>query len=104
MKFALRKNLIYPFQLIIWHFLRTVETKIIGYLFNFSDSLVYTPLMFISEFTAGLIIYLYQKNFLKKEEGSVKFFSIELIQNKQEGLVRRIDSDKKIFFFFFFGQ
>ena len=103
-KFSLRGNLIYPFQLIIWHFLRTVETKIIGYLFNFSDSLVYTPLMFISEFTAGLIIYLYQKNFLKKEEGSVKFFSIELIQNKQEGLVRRIDSDKIIFLLIFFSS
>ena len=65
-KFALRPNLIYPLQLIIWNLLRKIETILISYLFNFSDSLVYTPLMFLGEFLSGLGIFLYQKKFLKK--------------------------------------
>ena len=65
-KFALRRNLIYPLQLIIWNLVRKLETILIGFLFNFSDSLFYTPLMFIGEFLSGLLIYLYQKKIFKK--------------------------------------
>ena len=49
-KFALRRNLIYPLQLIIYNLLRRLETMLINHLFHFSDSLAYTPLMFIGEF------------------------------------------------------
>ena len=73
-KFALRPNLIYPLQLIIWNLLRKFETMLINYLFNFSDSLVYTPLMFIGEFVSGLAIYLYQKNFCKRKKQLLKYF------------------------------
>ena len=79
-KFALRRNLIYPFQLIIYNLLRKLETILINYLFKFSDSLAYTPLMFIGEFIAGLAVYKYQKNFIKKKKTESKIFSIELIQ------------------------
>ena len=83
-KFALRPNLIYPLQLIIWNLLRKLETMLINYLFNFSDSLVYTPLMFIGEFVSGLAIYLYQKKFLQKKKTTSKIFSITLIQGKND--------------------
>ena len=73
-KFALRRNLIYPLQLIIWNFLRNLETLLISYLFNFDDSFVYTPIMFLGEFLSGLIIYNYQNRFLKKGNKPSKFF------------------------------
>ena len=64
-KFALRRNLIYPLQLIIWNLVRKLETMLISYLFKFND-LIYTPLMFIGEFLSGLLIYFYQKRFIIK--------------------------------------
>ena len=73
-KFALRPNLIYPLQLIIWNLLRKLETMLINYLFNFSDSLIYTPLMFLGEFLTGLGIFLYQKKFLQKKKQLLKYF------------------------------
>ena len=100
-KFALRRNLIYPLQLIIWQLLRKIETIIIGHFFNFNDSLFYTPLMFLGEFISGLIFFLYQKNFLKEKKVAPKIFSINLIYNK-ENMVSP-DSDKKIFVLLFFG-
>jgi len=100
-KFALRPNLIYPLQLIIWNLLRKIETILISYLFNFSDSLIYTPLMFLGEFLSGLVIFLYQKKFLKKEEKNpIKFFSITLIQT--EGTMKYPDNNFKIFLLIFF--
>ena len=66
-KFALRRNLIYPLQLIIWHLLRKFEMSLITYLFNFGESLIYTPLMFAGEFFAELIIHSYQSKSLKKK-------------------------------------
>ena len=72
-KFALRRNLIYPLQLIIYNLVRKSETMLIGYLFNFSNSLFYTPLMFIGEFISGLLIYLYQKKFVKKKKRKINF-------------------------------
>ena len=84
LKFALRRNLIYPLQLIIWNLVRKLETILIGFLFNFSNSLFYTPIMFIGEFLSGLLIYLYQKQFLKKQKEKPKFFNITLITAKTE--------------------
>ena len=99
-KFALRRNLIYPLQLIIWHFLRNVETILIGHFFNFKNSQIYTSIMFIGEFVSGLIIYLYQKHFLKKNKKPAKFLSITLIQN--EARMDYPDSNIKIFILIFF--
>ena len=73
-KFALRRNLIYPLQLIIYNLLRKFETILLKFLFNFNDSLLYTPLMFLGEFISGLIIYLYQNNFLKQKKSQDKYF------------------------------
>ena len=102
-KFALRPNLIYPLQLIIWNLIRKLETMLIGYLFNFSDSLFYTPLMFIGEFVSGLIIYLYQQKFLKKEQNNkpVKLFAVTLIQGKNDFIPP--DTKYKIYLLIFFS-
>ena len=100
LKFALRRNLIYPLQLIIWNLVRKLETILIGYLFNFSNSLFYTPIMFIGEFTSGLFIYLYQKQFLKKQKEKPKFFNITLITAKTEIITP--DSRVKIYLLILF--
>ena len=63
-KFATRPNLIYPLQSLIYHVLRDIELTLIEKFLNFNDQLVFTHLMFIGEFFAGLIIYLYQKKLL----------------------------------------
>ena len=103
-KFALRPNLIYPLQLIIWNLIRRLETMLIGYLFNFSDSLFYTPLMFIGEFVSGLIIYLYQQKFLKKEQNNkpFKLFAVTLIQGKNDFIPP--DNKYKIYLLIFFSS
>ena len=72
-KFALRRNLIYPLQLLIYNLLRNLETKLIDHLFEFRDSLVFTPIMFIGEFLVGLLVYKYQKNFIKKKKKHINF-------------------------------
>ena len=100
LKFALRRNLIYPLQLIIWNLVRKLETILIGFLFNFSNSLFYTPIMFIGEFLSGLLIYLYQKQFLKKQKEKPKFFNITLITAKTEIIAP--DSRLKIYLLILF--
>jgi len=60
-KFSLRPNLVYPLQYLIYHQLRSVETKLIKRFYNFSASLILTALMFMGELIFGLIFYLRQK-------------------------------------------
>jgi hypothetical protein len=57
--------------------------------------------MFLGEFSAGLIIYLYQKKFLQKQKNSekIKNKSITLIVTEQ--YLKAIDSKTKIFFLIF---
>ena len=66
-KFAIRRNLIYPLQYLIWSILRDFESELVGSLLNFNGT-IYTPLMFLGELLAGLIFYLYQKRFLTKSK------------------------------------
>ena len=102
MKFALRRNLIYPFQLLIFNVLRDTESTLISTFFNFSNPLIYTPLMFLGEFSAGIIIYLYHKKILPnndKEKESTTSHKIKLIQNKS--YLTAIDSNKKIIYLIF---
>ena len=99
MKFALRNNLKYPLELLIFSFLRDLDNILIDYFFNF-DSLIYMSLMFLGEFFFGLIIYFHQKHFLNKNKGPKvnTYKSIILISN-QENLA--IDSKTKIIFLVF---
>ena len=48
-KFAVRRNLIYPLQLLLWNFLRDIETKLLTHYFEIDNFAIYTPLMFTGE-------------------------------------------------------
>ena len=67
-KFSTRGNIKFPLQLLLWNILRNLESSLISYYLGFDNSLIFTPLMFLGEFFAGLSIYLYQKKFLKKQK------------------------------------
>ena len=101
--FATRPNLIYPLQSLIYTVLRDLEVTLIEKLLNFSDSLVYTLLMFIGEFFAGLIVFLYQKKFVDKSIFKVdvpdKYMNLELIKTKNG--VRTVDKIPKMIFILF---
>ena len=102
-RFAIRPNLKYPLQLLLYHELRNVETILLSKLLKFSESLVFTPLMFLGEFFSGLIIFLYQKKMVRKnifiEKRPNKYMNIELI--KTENRIKIIDSNLKIIFILF---
>lgn len=72
MKFAVRHNMIYPLQLLIFNFARDTESTLISKLLKFEGDLIFTPVMFLGEFFAGLIIFSYQKYFLFKKKAQTK--------------------------------
>ena len=102
-RFAVRPNLKYPLQLLLYNELRNIESILLNKLLKFDSSLVYSPLMFIGEFLSGLIIFSYQKKFVKKfifkEEVPDKYMNLELI--KTENRVKKIDGILKIIFILF---
>ena len=112
-KFAFRRNLIYPIQYIIWSFGREILSFIIFKRINFTNNAVYLPTMFFGEIFAGGIFYLYEKRVMKsikkekeeKGEDSEKYFmSIKLIENEKEQedeYFTPLDSKKKIIFLIF---
>ena len=104
-KIALRRNLIYPLQLLIWKVARDILLIINAKLFNFKNSLVYTSLMFFAESLTGLIVYKYQERAVKKKQFQVNYkntYSIELIQNETYlSHLHPIDKRSKIFLLIF---
>ena len=66
-KFAFRRNLIYPLQLIIYQFIRQELVIILTKNFEFGSSLAYIPLAFSGEFLGGLLFYLLQKLSFKRK-------------------------------------
>ena len=108
-KFALRHNLIYPLQYIIWSFSRNILTIVIKHVFNFGDSLFYIPIMYLGELLGGTIFYLYQKKYTaeKKEEEKDKYFmSIKLLSNKEtdDDYFIPLDNNRKILFLIFMSS
>ena len=97
-KFAWRHNLIYPIQLLIWLNVRKSITMVLDKEFHFSKNLLFTLLMFFSEFVTGLILFFYQKSFLN-EKTSDKDTKEFLIYTQSE--MKRTDSDFNIFFLIF---
>ena len=77
-KFALRKNLIYPFQLLLWSSVRDVEIFLIEYFFGYKDPIFYSFLMFLGEFPGGLIFYLYYKKIQTKTKKAKSSFVYNL--------------------------
>ena len=104
-KFVSRPNIIYIIQLIIWNVLRKIEKTIISEVFYFDNSSLFSLLMFIGEFLAGLIISRYQKHsFTKKKvilepKGSL---SLELIQNEYK--ITFHDKVVKLYLLIFFAS
>ena len=97
-KFAWRRNLIYPIQLLIWALLRKIDTIILDKLFNFSKNLLFTFLMFFAEFIAGIILFLYQRSFLEKKKTKEKSKSNLIFK---ENKLKSPDSKIKILFLIF---
>ena len=102
-KFALRHNLIYPLQLIIYQFLRQELVIILTKTFEFGSSLAYIPLAFSGEFLGGLLFYLLQKlSFKRKREEKYHYFmSIKLIQDKAKNGLAPAANYLKIAFLIF---
>ena len=102
-KFALRRNLIYVLQCIIWSFLRNLLVMLMNMFFNFSRSYMFTQLMFLGEFLAGLIMYFSQRKYnqKKREENKEEYFmSIKLIKTEEDetDYFVPLDSKPKILF------
>ena len=77
-KFAVRRNLIYPLQLLLWNFFRDTETKLLTHYFQIDNFEIYTPLMFTGELLAGSILFFYQYYFLKGKSKEKKSNSMEI--------------------------
>ena len=102
-KFALRRNLIYVLQCIIWSFLRNLLVMLMNMFFSFSRSYMFTQLMFLGEFLAGLIMYFSQRKYnqKKREENKEEYFmSIKLIKTEEDetDYFVPLDSKPKILF------
>ena len=101
-KFALRRNLRYPLQLLIWNTIRDIEKFLIKIFFDFNNSEIFCLLMFLGELIAGLIFYLYNQKILAKDKkGKSLFFNLGNIKAK-EGTVK--DSKIKIMFLLFYAS
>ena len=102
-KFALRHNLIYPLQLIIYQFLREGILVLIDIIYGFKNSSAYTPILFSAEFLGGLTFYLLQKLSFKRKraEKDHYFMSIKLIQDKAKNGFKQADNYFKIVFLIF---
>ena len=103
MKVAVRPNLKYPLQLLLYNELRNIESYLVYKLLKFGDSLVFTPLMFLGEFLSGLIIYFYQKKFVKKnifkDASPDKYLNLEVIKTEQH--LKKLIVFKKLFLYYF---
>ena len=100
-KLSIRRNLIHLIYLLVWTNIRKVETIIIRQSLGFSASTLYILLMFIGEFLAGLIIYLYQIKFLSIKNTNKNEILIKYIKKKKEDLRKKRDSMLKQYFLIF---
>ena len=105
-KFALRRNLIYPLQYIIWSFVREVVHMIINTIIKYEEPYILLPLMFLGEILGGTIIYCYERKIMKtkKEEKQEQYFmSIKLLKyDKDENdFFIPLDNNNKIIFLMF---
>ena len=102
-RFTSRPNLKYPLLATFYFSIRNIETMFLDKYFNFGDPLIFTILMFIGEFFAGLIVYLCQKKFVKKnlldtdEKNKIR----NILYKKAEKRIKIIDTKPKIIFILF---
>ena len=100
-KIGIRQNLFYLLMLIIFNFLRNIDSIIIDQVVGLKSSLFLTFIMFLGEFLAGITIYSYQMKFLRE---SIKpkysnYFGIKLIKPKED--ISASDKYYKIYFLIF---
>ena len=102
-KIGLRHNLRFPLILIIFNCFRRIDLIIMekSLRFDIFTSLL-TLQMFLGEFVVGLIIYVYQKNFLSKKKSRQTFMGIELVQVTSE--ISTPDKPYKIYLLLFFAS
>ena len=100
-KISFRKNLIYLLFLIIPYFLRRTLLIIINKIFGLNNSLIFCMLMFIGEIAGGLLIFYYQRNFLKKKTNKTNDIISQFTKNKFK--LNRADKWPKIFMLIFFA-
>ncbi len=106
-KFALRRNLIYVLQYIIWSFVRSLIIMFMNALFKFGKSYIFTQFMFIGEILAGIIMFFSQRKYNQKKRKENKeeyFMSIKLIKTEEDedDYFVPLDSKAKILFLIFF--
>ena len=84
-KIEVRKNLLYPLQIIIWSFFRALERYLMLYFFEFYNLTISTLLMLLGEFIGGLIFYILQKRFLlkHKKQNQIKFVGIGFYKSNE---------------------
>ena len=98
-KIRLRKNLLYLFVYYISAFIDyNVLGVIINSIFKFNPLYICIFLYPIENILGGLIIYLYQKNSIRKKK-ETKYFGIKLIHNKKN--IAKDGTFKKIILIFF---
>ena len=102
-KIAVRPNLKYPLQLFLYNELRNIEKILMNKLLKFSSSLVFTPLMFLGELLFGVVIFYYQKKFIRKDifKSQTPDKNKNLVLIKTEQHLKRIDGIPKIIFILF---
>ena len=64
-KFALRRNLIYFLQYIIWSFARDILTLNLEKIYKLGKSCLYLQFMFFGELLAGIIMYFSQRKYIR---------------------------------------
>ena len=106
-KFALRRNLIYVLQYIIWSFVRNLIIMFMNALFKFGKSYIFTQFMFIGEILAGIIMFFSQRKYNQKKRKENKeeyFMSIKLIKTEEDedDYFVPMDNKAKILFLIFF--
>jgi hypothetical protein len=106
-KIGLRPNLKYLIQLLVYTFVRNLITEyLIGRLLKFGVRLIYLPLMFMGEFSFGLITYLSNKKYLNhnnKVNEINKATTIELISN-ESNYIEMNDNGIKVILLIFFAS
>ena len=97
LKVSPRRNLIYVFLLILCYNLRKITLMLVGSIFGFTNSIIFSTLMFLGEFLTGLIIKQYQKKFITKN----KFLNPVLTLVKKKMEKDKLDSNLKIYSIYF---
>ena len=101
-KFVLRRNLLHLLQLILWNFIRKIETTLMSKFLGFGSSILNTLLMFLGEFLFGLILYVYQRKYLtveKEKKKSPLLLTMTVRVKKKNSKIFKQDKLFQIYFF-----